>query len=165
MGVLGGCGAALCQFSLIGLLAFRQYKRHATIVLSRFSFILLAIALLVALGKLDLTAAITINISAPFLAFAVSLFFISVPVFSGGGKPFELLHRVWDLSKWVAVTNICSMFFGRLEIYLLAAFASESDLGIYSAAFKLCGGIFLLETAMKLVLFPEISRRSGFSHA
>jgi O-antigen/teichoic acid export membrane protein len=163
LGVLGGCGAALCQFSLIGVLAFRQYKRHAAIVLSRFSFVLLAIALLVALKKLDLTAAIIINISAPFLAFGVSLFFVSVPVFSGGGKPFEFFHRVWNLSKWVAVTNICSMFFGRLQIYLLTAHASGADLGIYSAAFKLCGGIFLLETAVRLVLFPEISRRSGYN--
>jgi O-antigen/teichoic acid export membrane protein len=160
-GVLGGCGAALWQFGLIGVLAFRHYRQHATILLTRFSFILIGIVLLGSLGRLDVSSAITINIVAPFLAFGVSLFYVSVPVFSGGGKSFELLRRVWDLSKWVAVTNLCSMFFGRLEIYLLTAFASTADLGIYSAAFKLCGGILLLETAVRLVLFPEISRLSG----
>src|SRR5262249_40942211 len=77
------------------------------------------------------------------------------------GDPFVLLPRIWDFSKWVWLSNICSMFFSRLEIFFLMAFTSAAEVGIYSAAFKLCGPILLLETAARAVLFPEVSRRAG----
>lgn len=161
LGVLGACGVSLYQFGLTTLQAFGAYTRHAAVVLVRFTAILGAVVLVARMGQLDLSAALAINVGAPFLAFAVSLSFASVRVLSGGGNLLELLHRIWDLSKWVVVSNLCSMFFSRLEIYLLTAFASPVELGIYSAAFKLCGGILLLEVAIRTVLFPEVSRRAG----
>jgi O-antigen/teichoic acid export membrane protein len=53
------------------------------------------------------------------------------------------------------------MFFSRLEIYFLTALASPLELGMYGAAVKLCGGMLILEAAVRTVLFPEIARRAG----
>ncbi len=161
LGVLGGCGASLLQLSLTALLAFRAYARHAVTVLLRYTALLGSLVLLAATGNLDLTSALVLNVGTPFLIFAMTLSYASIGVMKGKANPLPLLDRIWKLSKWVVVSNLFSMFFGRLEIYFLTAFASSIELGIYGAALKLCGGVFLLETAVRIVLFPEISRRAG----
>jgi len=53
------------------------------------------------------------------------------------------------------------MCYRWLQIYLVTIFASLAELGIYSAAFKLCGEIHILGNAVRTVLFPEVSRRAG----
>jgi O-antigen/teichoic acid export membrane protein len=158
LGMLGACGVSLLQFSLTALQAFRKYGRHAVTVLLRHTALLGSLILLAATGHLDLTGALIVNIGAPFLAFALGLSYRSLEGLKGVGNPRALLPRIWNLSKWVIVINLCSMFFSRLEIYFLTAFASTLELGIYSAALKLCGGMFILEMAVRTVLFPEISR-------
>jgi O-antigen/teichoic acid export membrane protein len=161
LGVVGACGVSLYQFSVTTLQAFRAYARYALGDIVRFGTILIGVTALAMTGRLDLTAAMAINVSAPFVAFAGNVTFGSLHGLRLWGDPFVLLPRIWDLSKWVWLSNVCSMFFSRLEIYFLMTFTSAAEVGIYSAAFKLCGPILLLEAATRAVLFPEVSRRAG----
>ena len=73
----------------------------------------------------------------------------------------EILPRIWSYSKWITVGNLLSLFAGRLEVYLLTAFASASEVAIYGVAFKLSGGLLFLQTNIRTVLFPELARRAG----
>jgi O-antigen/teichoic acid export membrane protein len=158
---LGGSGANLWQFSLTTLQAARAYRCYAAVKLVRFTALLVALVVLVGMDQLHLEAALGVNAGAPFLAFAVSLCFTPVRLLRGGGNSLALLWQVWDLSKWVFVLNLCTMCYRWLQIYLVTIFASLAELGIYSAAFKLCGEIHILGNAVRTVLFPEVSRRAG----
>jgi len=164
LGVVGACGVSLYQFSMTTLQAFRAYARYALGDVVRYGTILIGATALAMTQRLDLMAAIAINVSAPFVAFAANIAFGSLRGLRLWGDPFVLLPRIWDFSKWVWLSNVCSMFFSRLEIYFLMMFTSASEVGIYSAAFKLCGPIHLLETATRAVLFPEVSRRAGLQN-
>jgi O-antigen/teichoic acid export membrane protein len=161
LGVVGACGVSLYQFSMTTLQAFRAYARYIFGDIVRYGTVLIGVAALAMTGRLDLTAAVAINVSAAFVAFAGNVALGALRGLRLWGDPFELLPRIWDFSKWVWLSNICSMFFSRLEIYFLMTFTSAVEVGIYSAAFKLCGPIHLLETATRAVLFPEVSRRAG----
>ncbi|HWT79085.1 MAG TPA: hypothetical protein VN648_09825, partial [Candidatus Methylomirabilis sp.] len=161
LGMVGACGISLLQFNQTALQAFRAYGRHAVVVLVRYTVILVPLILLATINRLGLTSTLVVNIGAPFLVFTLSLSYASVGISRGAGNPLALLPQIWHLSKWVVVINLCSMFFSRLEIYFLTAFASPTELGIYSAAVKLCGGMLILEVAVRTVLFPEISRRAS----
>jgi O-antigen/teichoic acid export membrane protein len=161
LALLGACGANLWQFSLMALQAARAYYCYAAVKLVRFTALLVALVVLAGLGQLDLTTAVAVNAGAPLLAFAVSLSFKSVRTLRGGGNSLALLRQVWDLSKWVWLGNLCAMVYRWLQIYLVTVFTSLAELGIYSAAFKLCGEIHILQNAVRTVLFPEVSRRAG----
>lgn len=161
LSVLGACGVSLCQFSLTALQASRSYVRYAVVGLVRSSSILMALAILAAFGHLTLTAALYVNIAAPFLAFATSPSLAHLGLIKIDGSLLQFTRQIWSFSKWISIQNLCSMFFSRLEIYFLTAFASPAVLGIYSVAFKLCGGILVLEATNRTVLFPEIARRAG----
>jgi len=161
LAIVGAGGVSLAQFGLATLRAFRALGWYATVAIVRNALVLGAVALLIATGRLDLTAALVVNVAAPFLVFGLSVPFGSLGALRGSGRPLDLLPRIWDFSKWVVVFNLCSMFFSRLEIYLLTALASPVELGIYSAAFKLAGGINMVEATVRTVLFPEVARRGA----
>lgn len=161
LSVLGACGVSLCQFSLTALQASRSYVRYAVVGLVRSSSILMALAVLAAFGHLTLTTALIVNVSAPFLAFATSPSLATLGLMKIDGSLPQFIRQIWGFSKWISVQNLCSMFFGRVEIYLLMAFASPTAVGIYSVAFKLCGGILILAATNHTVLFPEVACRAG----
>lgn len=159
--VVGACGVSFLQFSLTALQAFRAYRPHAVVVLVRCSALLAALLVLAGTGRLDLLGALAANVGAPFVALGASLCFPAARIAGRGSPSRPLLRRIWELSKWTIVMNFFGVLLSRLEIYLLTALALAADLAIYSAALRLCGGVLTLETAVRTVLFPEVSRRAG----
>jgi O-antigen/teichoic acid export membrane protein len=159
-GFLGGCAISLAQFSLTALRAFNAFGRYALVVVLRFAALLAAVSLLAVLGRLELTEALFVNAVAPLLTFAVGLYVMPVRSWRAPKSAREMLPRVWDYSKWITAGSLLSMFAGRLEIYLLTAFASASEVGIYAVAFKLAGALQFLQTNIRTVLFPELARRA-----
>ena len=160
LGVIGACGASLFQFTQAVFLAMREYRRYFAASVLRFLPILIGLALLAASGRMALLPAMLINVLAPFIGVAVSLWFIPFPLISLRHRVMPVWPRLWRMSRWLFLMNLCSMFFSRLEVYLLTAFSSVTQLGIFSAAFDLCGGFMLIEAAARNITLPELSRRA-----
>lgn len=160
-GFVGGCGISLAQFSLTALRAFGAFGRFAITMVARFAALLGTLGVLALMGRLDLHAALVVNALAPFLTFAIGLAAMPAGSLREPVRAREILPRIWSFSKWITVGNLLSVFAGRLEIYLLTAFASASEVAIYGVAFKLSGGLLFLQTNIRTVLFPELARRAG----
>jgi O-antigen/teichoic acid export membrane protein len=161
LGVVGGCGTSLFQFVQAIFLSLRKYRLYSWASIIRFAPILVALTALVLARRLTLSTAILVNVGAPFLALPFSLSMVPVPVLYLRHKAMQVWPRLWRLSKWLFIVSVCTMCFSRLEVYFLTAFASVAQVGKFSAAFDLCGGLLLVEGVVRSVLLAEISSRSN----
>jgi O-antigen/teichoic acid export membrane protein len=161
LGIVGACGVSLFQFVQSILLALRKYRLYSLGTIVRFAPILVALTILVVLRRLTLWNVILVNVVAPFLALPVSLAMSPVPVLTLRNKrPVPVWSKLWRLSKWLFIVSLCTMCFSRLEVYFLTAFAPIAEVGMFSAAFDLCGGMLLVEAVVRSVLLVEISGRA-----
>ena len=161
LGVVGACGTSLFQFVQTIFLALRRYRLYSMASIIRFAPILVALTILVLLRRLTLSTAILVNVGAPFLALPFTLSMLPVPVLYLQHKAMQVWPKLWRLSKWLFIVSICTMCFSRLEIYFLTAFATVAQVGRFSAAFDLCGGLLLVEGVVRSVLLAEISSRAN----
>jgi O-antigen/teichoic acid export membrane protein len=161
LGVVGACGTSLFQFVQAIFLSLRRYRLYSLASIIRFAPILVALTVLVLARRLTLSTAILVNVGAPFLALPFSLFMVPVPVLYLRHKAMQVWPRLWRLSKWLFIVSLCTMCFSRLEVYFLTAFASVAQVGKFSAAFDLCGGLLLVEGVVRSVLLAEISSRAN----
>jgi O-antigen/teichoic acid export membrane protein len=161
LGVVGACGTSLFQFVQAIFLSLRKYRLYSLATIIRFAPILVALTTLALLRRLTLTTAILVNVGAPFLALPFSLSMVPVPVLYLQHKAMRVWPRLWRLSKWLFIVSLCTMCFSRLEVYFLTAFASVAQVGKFSAAFDLCGGLLLVEGVVRSVLLAEISSRAN----
>jgi O-antigen/teichoic acid export membrane protein len=161
-GIVGACGTSLFQFVQTIFLSLRRYRLYAVATIVRFAPILVALTVLVLLRRLTLWSAILVNVAAPFLALPVSLAMVPVPILRLRYKrQVPVWPKLWRLSKWLFIVSLCTMCFSRLEVYFLTAFASIAQVGMFTAAFDLCGGILLIEAVVRSVLLAEISSRAN----
>jgi len=161
LGVVGACGTSLFQFVQAIFLSLRRYRRYSLASIIRFAPILVALTILVLVRRLTLSTAILVNVGAPFLALPFSLSMVPVPLLYLRHKAMLVWPRLWRLSKWLFIVSLCTMCFSRLEVYFLTAFASVAQVGKFSAAFDLCGGLLLVEGVVRSVLLAEISSRAN----
>jgi O-antigen/teichoic acid export membrane protein len=161
LGVVGACGTSLFQFVQAIFLSLRRYRLYSMASIIRFAPILVALTVLVLMRRLTLTTAILVNVGAPFLALPFSLSMVPVPLLYLRHKAMQVWPRLWRLSKWLFIVSLCTMCFSRLEVYFLTAFASVAQVGKFSAAFDLCGGLLLVEGVVRSVLLAEISSRAN----
>ena len=161
LGIVGACGNSLYQFVQYILLSLRRYRLYSLATIIRFAPILVALTILVLLRRLTLWNAILVNVLAPFVALPVSLVMVPVPLLSLRNKrQVPVWSKLWHLSKWLFIVSLCTMCFSRLEVYFLTAFAPIAQVGMFSAAFDLCGGMLLVEAVVRSVLLVEISGRA-----
>jgi O-antigen/teichoic acid export membrane protein len=161
LGVVGACGTSLFQFLQAIFLSLRRYRLYSMASIIRFAPILVALTVLVLVRRLTLSTAILVNVGAPFLALPFSLSMVPVPVLYLRYKAMQVWPKLWRLSKWLFIVSLCTMCFSRLEVYFLTAFASVAQVGKFSAAFDLCGGLLLVEGVVRSVLLAEISSRAN----
>lgn len=69
----------------------------------------------------------------------------------------EPLANLFRIALPLVLAGISWMVYFRLDAILLGLIKSERDLGLYSAAYRLMEGIFLVPGAILLALFPRLS--------
>jgi O-antigen/teichoic acid export membrane protein len=164
LGVIGAFGTSLFQFVQTIFLSLRRYRLYSLSLIIRFAPILVALTILVLMRRLTLTTAILVNVGAPFLALPFSWSMVPVRVPYLRHDAIRVWPKLWQLSKWLFIVSLCTMCFSRLEVYFLTAFASVAQVGKFSAAFDLCGGLLLVEGVVRSILLAEISSRANMPH-
>jgi O-antigen/teichoic acid export membrane protein len=73
----------------------------------------------------------------------------------------QLIKAVLSFSRWLFAANIGYIIFQRLDLFLLAAFASLDDVGVYGAALRMVTIVSLLTGTLAPALLPRAARVGG----
>jgi O-antigen/teichoic acid export membrane protein len=155
-----GCGVGLNFLSLYA--ANRQADERFgafTAATTAFPFLvfLLVAAAIVLVPKVDLGWIYgAYGLSAAIVgAFA----FVALARIAGGfAISAEVVRSVVSFSKWLFAANLVYLLFQRLDVFILTAFASLTDVGQYGVALRVVQVVAVLTGTLATALLPRASR-------
>ncbi len=153
---IGGIGISLFEFIKTYLQSKQKFKNY--VVYINFYNILNLILLLILIFHSSLTvlSAIIIYSILPFLIFIIAFLLIdNTFLFS---KSTNLKYKkIMKFNIFVIITNLCSMFFNRIDLFYLNLFMDSSAVGFYSAGYQMTQIITILTNSITFILLPKIS--------
>ncbi len=117
---------------------------------------IITLVILLFFGKLNLTYAVVVYISLPFLGFLFALIFLP-KIFN---KPLEIketFNEFYHYSKWVAVSNLMAAVSARLDTFITARLLTATEVGFYAAANQLTMAVPQIIGALGTVIAPKMA--------
>lgn len=121
------------------------------------------------IGGLIIKVAVAINAPDPVLLLAAHLaemciifFGAAVSMFRAAGKPQRLdMDRAYQIRLFrrgmpLLFSSIAVVLYLKIDVFMVMRLSGVDDAGIYSAATRLCEGLFILSTPILISYFPRL---------
>ena len=159
--LFGFVGCALMsawQYALSVLQAREEYGRHSALSLATNFLKIALLGALVLANRTDLPDLLNANLAALGLGVAVSALAMPRRYFEAGMPLPDGARHVFRYGRWVILSGLASILYNRLDVLVLSAARSATEVGFYSATASLITGFDLLITALFVVFLPSASR-------
>ncbi len=158
---IGAFGASLAGYIPATLQARESFKNYSLFILIEPMAKISLIGLLSLALRLDLFGALTTVITIPFLSLLIGSLIIPKDFLKVAGNEKEPLKELFNFSKWILVSILCTMLMIRLDILMLGYFRVTQEVGFFSAAYTLASVFPLLTGTITTVLLPKVSQISN----
>lgn len=153
---LGVGGAMLFSFTSYAFQAFQKYKLWSVLNIS-----MNAMRLMLVLGITFFLAYNVVNfllsyVIVTFLGFFVGIYILGKRFLDVKGE-WNLLQKMVEYNKWVALSALVAAIASRVDTFLIARFSTLSDLGNYSAANQLTSYMPQFIFALAVVVAPKLA--------
>lgn len=162
--LLGSLGLILWGFNQAVLQSHGRFKAYAILNATNQIFRFLPCIALLALGRLDLTAAVAVTVIAPFLSFGFDRLFLREPLLERSVTVSEYRlagRKLWQMGRWVTISMLATMLMMRVDVLLLQTMAGAKATGVYASANQLAMLFPMISAALTTVLLPKISSVQG----
>ena len=116
-----------------------------------------AVVGLIAAGGLSTASALAVYVGGPYVAFGLAAALlprdVTRPGRPGRGPLTALVHH----AKWVAVATAAGSVYERLDLFLLARFRGDADVGLYAGAMLLASVPDFIDGFAQTVLAPKVA--------
>ena len=116
-----------------------------------------AVGTLVGLGQLSAESALAVYVIAPYVAFATAAVLlprdVTRPTRPVRADVAEIIHH----AKWVAAAMAVAAVYERLDLFLLARFRGDSEVGLYAGAMLLASVPDFVDGFAQTVLAPKVA--------
>lgn len=155
LAMLGVGGAMLFSYATSALQAFQKFLiwSSVNIVINLLRLILLT--LFVFMATIDLSNALIIYISMPFLGFLIASFFL--PTLQVLSAELKLPREMIKFNASVAVFTFFAAISARLDTFITARLLDAHEIGIYSSANQLTAFVPQLISALGVVVAPKFA--------
>jgi O-antigen/teichoic acid export membrane protein len=162
---VGAATNTLVEVTLRHLQARQQFGRYVALNSLSTAGKLTAIATLLALGFGTGLKVSLVWVLVPMLAAIGGLYLAPRQYLhiGRGAERKEIRRRLYRQGRWLAGAGIASILFVNLDTFLLGRYRQLATVGEYGAAMNLSMAVFMLSTALAIVLLPAVSRLK--SHA
>ncbi|HEC91810.1 MAG TPA: hypothetical protein ENI51_02275 [Candidatus Atribacteria bacterium] len=160
------------RFAIAGGLIFNYSNFFASIfkVLNKFGTLALATSMVPAL---ELLVTYILIITCHFTIRTFFWIFVLIPVviyvlcsfrvpwlkiINSKANIFDISLRLFSLTKWMFFVYVIETLAIRLDIIILKYFTSDEAIGYYFAAYRVLDVLFLVGSALSVVLLPKISK-------
>lgn len=153
---IAGIGLSFFDFFITYFQSKQEFKKYIIYLNIYSSLIFIFILVLIYLSILTVFTAILVYCIIPYLIFGITML-INRNKFSFHKKTTLKYRKIMRFNIYIIISNICSMFFNRIDLFFLNSFLNPSAVGIYSAAFQMAQIIALLTNSITFILLPKIS--------
>ncbi len=154
------CGIGL-NFLSLRAATYQAKERFASYAATNASFYVLT-ALVVAVLVLGFKQHETLHVYETYIAVAILAGVYAVASLAATVRSLRFERRrikeVFSFSGWLFPANISFLIFQQLDLFLVTAFASLTDVGEYSAALRVVGVVSLLTGTLAPALLPRATR-------
>ena len=116
-----------------------------------------AVLALVVAGRMTVGTAVAVYVAAPYVAFAVGLALLPRDVTRPARPRRADVAGVLHAAKWVAAATAVGAVYERLDLFLLARFRTEAEVGLYALAMYLASVPDFIDGCVQTVLAPKVA--------
>ncbi|MFQ6103733.1 MAG: oligosaccharide flippase family protein [Candidatus Glassbacteria bacterium] len=145
----------LASFPLGILQTYRRFGRYLIVAVSQGVAQLVLVVTLIATGRMEPAAVVIAFAAAPFCAFAIGWLLVSKSFIRARGEWTGVAREILGFGKWVTISTFATMFIMRLDILMLTAMSTSSEVGRYASANQLAYLFPLITGAMTTALLPK----------
>jgi O-antigen/teichoic acid export membrane protein len=116
-----------------------------------------AVIALVELGRLGAGSAVAVYVFAPYVAYAAGLLLMPRDVIRPTLPSGVEVTTVLRAASWVAAATAVGAVYERLDLFLLARFRSETEVGLYGGAMFLASIPDFIDGCVQTVLAPRVA--------
>lgn len=140
--------------------AYEKFLKNAIVSLFANVAKILGVLILFKLGSLHLNNILVLYTLIAIFAFFVGLYFAPRGYLEKTTKSEEkkAFGEIFHFSKWVLLSYVASVIAGKMDIFLLAGFKGNTEVGLYAAGQQLASIMPLMIGAISTVLLPRVSK-------
>lgn len=109
-------------------------------------------------SKMNVFTAVAFFAITPLIGLLLGYKFLWQKLFSKGIQIKNLINRLFSYGKWIFVSNACRLTLNYVGIFMLAKMLSSEAVGIYGLALNLSHIFPIINTSLRSVLLPKVSR-------
>lgn len=153
---IGGIGVSLFEFIKTYFQSKQSFKKYS-IYINIYSFInLISILILIYFSMLTVLSAIITYSIVPFIVFGITILLINNKFLFLKNDNFNY-RKFMKFNFYIIISNLCSMFFNRIDLFFLNAFLNPTAVGFYSAAFQISLLMAIFTNSITFTLLPKVS--------
>jgi O-antigen/teichoic acid export membrane protein len=154
----GGIFFALINSAFNSILqASQKFKQLFWVNLAYGTFVLVGIAILAWSGRLTSINALYINLIAPLSSTILAYFFIPRNLIDLNKWDNGIASKVFHFGKWMALWAFATIIQSRLDTFMLSSLSTTTEVGYFSAAYRIATLAQIIPVAYGTVLNPKIS--------
>jgi O-antigen/teichoic acid export membrane protein len=157
---VGSLGVTLWGYLQAILQAKEWFLKYAWINVFNSSVKIIGILLLLFYHQLSEWSAMSVLMIVPFAGFFVDSLIVPKKflfVKAKAEESREIFNQLFNLSKWVTLSTLCTMFMLRLDVLMLQSMSTSADVGIYNSANQLAMIFPLVTGSLTVSLLPKVS--------
>ncbi|MHA1251267.1 MAG: lipopolysaccharide biosynthesis protein [Candidatus Helarchaeota archaeon] len=154
---LGSFGYSLFEFIKTFLQSKQDFKKYIICINLYIFLILFFLFILKIFSALNLLNSVLVFSFTPYIVLLISSFFIKFNFFKKKNKKKIPYKKILFFNIYIIISNICSMFFNRIDIFYLNFFLSPIFVGYYSVSFQIANIITIITNSLTFILLPKIS--------
>jgi len=142
------------------LMAFEQFKKLTAVNIFGAAYRTIGVVILMSLAVLNVNSTMLFYTTVPILLFIIAILVIpkTYRVKASKTEQKQVFIKIFHFSKWIFLSSLAVVAFGRLDILLLSRLKGSNEVGLYAAAIQLTNFFPLILGAISGVLLPWVSK-------
>lgn len=158
---LGIVGGILWSFIMATLQAREMFKKYAVLSIIINILKIGIIGIIVWLTELTVYNVLVTQIFVSVLGFLIGMYMAPVKLVGVKGDLKSARAELLHFGKWVFIIDVAVMLFSRVDLLILALYADDDVVGLYSAAYSLICIFTSLTSSVSNVLLPKVAKMTS----